>query len=1106
MANYSVTNFLGDYSTGDKLLYIYNTAGILSQIINPYSSTYYTKGVCVNILTNGQLESYNSILDFASTDEASQALSLLNIANQHFIADINQALLDYVSISGGTITGNLWVDGLLSSVTFNLISGGTIYGDLNVLGTLSASTINVPLQYLYASGATIYNNLTVVGSLSATTISVPLQYFDVSGATVHGDMSVLGVLSARTLVAPLEYLILSGFTAYSDINVYGNANIHENLNVTGDTVLNNLSVSSMEIQNLNISNDLNVTGNTVLNNLTVTSMELSSLDISNDLNVTGDTVLNNVTVSGLTVNNDIVSNTLTINSDSIMNNLTINGLLTVTGISNVNVILFNTGITNGNIAGQLYYEKRDNALTYKPITPNNDVSINLGFEYVVNVYNDTGTLIPNGSACNAYGAFTIEGYSPFVLIRLANAAFSPNMALSASTANVAGIVTHDIPSGQTGIMTGYGIVRDFDTSAFNNGDVIFLSDSESGKFVTFNNLVSKCSRANRIGRVLTTGVTDGSIYVNIFNENEISEISQMRLNDLTINNASSGIISFAGFTINTDNTKFNIGAIHGWLADNSTDSHNPSITYIDYSGITGLTPTYLNNNPVTYIGIDKYLNIYQKETPFTNSETRTYIDLGVIVHSNQININAINNQPIVAVDAGSQLYDLMRGIGFFNISGNIYSANGSNLMINKSFGYIFKQGSNFTTDVRDPHKKYMEVVTGLTFNYRLQNSVEYSGYTNIDPNNYDLNGVRTPVDNNKFTIQRISIFSSNLTRIQYGQHQYGSKQEALEAIQTEIFVTEPNIEGNGLLRAFLILKKGITVLNNTDTAFFIEADRWGSKIGAGGTSVTDLQRAYNNSTNPEILTDTIRDGFTIRRGSTYETDHVFQIQDISGNTNMYVTGEGTLYSKYITGQTIKIGYDSNYIDINSSGTDRRYGTAMKWNVLRFPFTDKYINSSKIAHNYFNNSVVFSASTIYPTDLIPILCKIPHDWNTGSSIKPELQWIQTTSSVPNWLLAYKKIRNNSGITIETNFNNYILLTGLTAYTYTSSNLIQVTRFSDITMTDMNISDSISFILFRDYTNVSTLFSAETNNLDIHALELDVKYKSDTLGSNTEYVKY
>ena len=56
-----------------------------------------------------------------------------------------------------------------------------------------------------------------------------------------------------------------------------------------------------------------------------------------------------------------------------------------------------------------------------------------------------------------------------------------------------------------------------------------------------------------------------------------------------------------------------------------------------------------------------------------------------------------------------------------------------------------------------------------------------------------------------------------------------------------------------------------------------------------------------------------------------------------------------------------------------------------------------------------------------------------------------------------------------------------------------------------MTDMNISDSISFAIFRDYTNVSTLFNAETSSLDIHALEFDIKYKSDTLGSNTEYIK-
>ena len=77
-------------------------------------------------------------------------------------------------------------------------------------------------------------------------------------------------------------------------------------------------------------------------------------------------------------------------------------------------------------------------------------------------------------------------------------------------------------SGTTGIITGYGIVRGIDTSAFVSGDVIFLSDTVPGTFVKFEDLNSKCSRANRIGRILATGITDGSIYVNILNENEIN--------------------------------------------------------------------------------------------------------------------------------------------------------------------------------------------------------------------------------------------------------------------------------------------------------------------------------------------------------------------------------------------------------------------------------------------------------------------------------------------------------------------------------------------------------------------------------------------------------
>ena len=592
------------------------------------------------------------------------------------------------------------------------------------------------------------------------------------------------------------------------------------------------------------------------------------------------------------------------------------------GTLNVNKIKFDTGSTNGTLdAGVVYFDEIENALSYKPITLNNDVSINIGQESVIRVFNNTGVQIDNGQICHITGSHgDPSDYDPIIVLADSQFVISNT---GYSNAYISGVATHNIPNNEHGFITNFGIVRDINTSGFTIGDFIYLSDTIPGAFTTLSGLSSKCSRANKVGSILLTGLTNGMIFVDIQNENEISNISQRRLNDLTINNASTGVISFEGISINSGtNTKFDVGPLQGWLADNTTDPYNPTIRYINFTGLTAITPLYIATNPVTYIAIDKDLNIIQSQTPYTNSQTRDYIDLGVIVHSNNTIINVVNNQPVVQIDAGNQLYDLMRGLGFFNVNGNVFHYNDGNLMLDKTSGNIFKQGSNFENDIKNPHQKFLGSLSALTFNYRLRTSVEYSGLTNVDPNYYDLNGVRTLVDNNKFTVQRIAIFSSNSVRIQYGQQIYASLAEAVAEMNTESFVVEPNIAGNGLFRCFLILKQGITDLSNTDDALFIEAGRFGENLGsaAGGVSLTTLQNAYDNSVIPQIVTNSTLDGVIFRRGSTSDNDRVFAIQNGSGSTVVDIDGTGRVIvnSLVISGITSSTGL-TRFVVVDSTG-------------------------------------------------------------------------------------------------------------------------------------------------------------------------------------------
>ena len=296
--------------------------------------------------------------------------------------------------------------------------------------------------------------------------------------------------------------------------------------------------------------------------------------------------------------------------------------------------------------------------------------------------------------------------------------------------------------------------------------------------------------------------------------------------------SSTGLFSGGELSINgVDNAKFDLSDGTGIVVDNWTDPANPILYKVSWSGLTSQTVTNIATQPVTYVGIDKDGIIIQSSSPFSNSEKRDYIDLGVLVHTNNTNITVVNNQPVLSKEVGSQLYDLINGLGFFNVKGGIeFTPNGANLSIDRSAGTIFKQGSNYENDPANPHVKTISSATAYSdIRYRLRTagSEILPGTAFIDPNNYDNAGVLTSVPTGKVTVQRINIFSSGDVRLQYGQNLYDSIDDGIANAPSEEFVIEPNIDQNGLFRAFLIVKQGATDLSDTQQATFIQASTFG---------------------------------------------------------------------------------------------------------------------------------------------------------------------------------------------------------------------------------------------------------------------------------------
>jgi hypothetical protein len=299
---------------------------------------------------------------------------------------------------------------------------------------------------------------------------------------------------------------------------------------------------------------------------------------------------------------------------------------------------------------------------------------------------------------------------------------------------------------------------------------------------------------------------------------------------------STGLIKNGLISANGDPTKFNITAGIG-IISNFDDPENPISTLVNFPAFTGITPTYLLTGTITYVAINSTPSVVMQATPFTPEQRRSLIVLGAVVHSNLTTINVINNISAPSNASTNQLHDFIEAVGALNLTGNKYTANGANLQLNKSAGLIFKLGSNFANDWKNPHELAQTAGTSLTFRYITQNGTEGSDRINLDPALYDLNNVLTSVPNNKFTIQTVTMFQSGVTRIQYGQNYYDDLSSAKNAIFLRNFVLEPNSKDNGIIRAYIIMRNTTTSLQAVADADILEAQKFGG-VASGGVAIT----------------------------------------------------------------------------------------------------------------------------------------------------------------------------------------------------------------------------------------------------------------------------
>lgn len=382
-------------------------------------------------------------------------------------------------------------------------------------------------------------------------------------------------------------------------------------------------------------------------------------------------------------------------------------------------------------------------------------------------------------------------------------------------------------------------------------------------------------------------------------------------------NQSTGLLSGGVLSVDTITSRFDMSALEAQYVD-STINGAPDRTVFSCPALDSQAVTNLATQDVTYILIDSSCTITQQATFPSASERRAKVFVGRLNHSNRTSILFANTIADYLQSPMSQVYDLMNSLGAFNIGdGNKITANGANLSMNKSAGEMFVASYNYATDNQSPNNVTNIARTAFGFRYATQTTLSGSNVTVLDPTNYDNAGTITAIGGgpNTASVQRVYLFPSNNITVQYGQATYLNLAAAIQGISSESFVVTPTSKGLAIPIAYIAIQKNCTSLLDTTCSKIIATNIFGASAGvAGGT--TNLQQAYDNSSQPQVTTDATRGSMEFKRGSAADTDDVVRVLNGSGTETASITGAGVITGSNLSGTNtgdVTIDSTTNYV-------------------------------------------------------------------------------------------------------------------------------------------------------------------------------------------------
>lgn len=171
--------------------------------------------------------------------------------------------------------------------------------------------------------------------------------------------------------------------------------------------------------------------------------------------------------------------------------------------------------------GQMSWNPTDHTVD---VQINGDVTMQVGQELFYRVMNQSGSTITNGTVVRADGALGNSGRIKVV------------PAISNTTVPsfyVMGVATEDIPNGEEGFVTSFGLVRGIDTRGgaedWQDGDLLYVSQTTAG---ALSNVRPSAPNHVALVAIVTNAAPNGNIFVRPTYGMHMNDITDVKITNL----------------------------------------------------------------------------------------------------------------------------------------------------------------------------------------------------------------------------------------------------------------------------------------------------------------------------------------------------------------------------------------------------------------------------------------------------------------------------------------------------------------------------------------------------------------------------------------------